>query len=1038
MADLRICLNCGIEVPAASPRELCPRCLLQVALKSSSGNANHEEAASDTLSRNALGRGVIDTLAETVGPIPRVLLRDTEIPEKPSPVVRPTPGHDTSTRYRIDGEIARGGMGEILKGRDPDLGRDVAIKVLREDLREDGELVRRFIEEAQIGGQLQHPGVVPIYELGTFSDLRPFFCMKLVKGQTLAEQLAARRGSADDLPRFLSTFKSIAQTIAYAHARGVIHRDLKPSNVMVGSFGEVQVMDWGLAKVLARGGIVSDAQAGKEKVPESLIITARSDSEADFSRAGSIMGTPSYMAPEQAQGETGEINERADVFALGSILCEILTGSPAFTGRNSREILQKAARGETADALIRLESSGAEGELISLAKDCLAVEPRDRPHDGNHVSERITAYLADVQVRAQAAERERAVAVARAIEERRRRRMRLALVASIMATALFGLSAVLAVQTKAKNDLASANLLLNQALKRETEANNRAQERYALAVKAIEIFHKGVSEDFLLKEDKFQNLRERLLNSASDFYEKLGVLLKDASDLSSRRALLAANFEVADLADKVGRKEHALELHRKVLSGREKLADDPAADPTLAVDVSKSLVAVGACLKGTEKSNEGLAAYDRACSVVAAPDGGPPRDVEARIAFAHALATKGTLLTELRRFDEGLTALKRARDLQEPLAADAPADLDRLAALSKTVGEIGYSLVRAGKPAEAVLVLDKATEIQRKLVDAKPFDIESQAQLAKIYMSIAWTQRDKPAAALETWRKTAEIQEKLTNANPSLSKILVNLSVTRQNMAQICRQLNRPDDALDFYRQSLAAERRAVDTNPIPKYEHALGRNQIEVGNYLDQIGRPSEAVPLYEQALPILLKFAGTRPYSSYPIGLAHGDFARVLVHLKRFPEAFERNDEGFRLSEKRARENPANSKYAQELALSHAYRGWAYMKADRPLEAAADLKAGHDIFVKQKKVDGFMRFEWCRTLALLAKVGRDGRSVLTGNETESFADRAVALLREAVEDGGVQIAELKEPDFDALRGRQDFQTLLLDLNFPSDPFVP
>ena len=116
-----------------------------------------------------------------------------------------------------------------------------------------------------------------------------------------------------------------------SHTRGVIHRDLKPSNVMVGSFGEVQVMDWGLAKVLPRGGVVADAEAGMEKPPETLIATARSGSGLDLSHAGSAMGTPSYMAPEQARGENDLVNERADVFALGSILCEILTGSPAFT-----------------------------------------------------------------------------------------------------------------------------------------------------------------------------------------------------------------------------------------------------------------------------------------------------------------------------------------------------------------------------------------------------------------------------------------------------------------------------------------------------------------------------------------------------------------------------------------------------------------------------------------------------------------------------------------------------------------------------------
>ena len=368
-----------------------------------------------------------------------MLLRDTAPGETPGPVVRPdATDADPSIRYRIDGEIARGGMGAVLKGRDPDLGRDVAIKVLRADLRDKADLVRRFVEEAQIGGQLQHPGVVPIYELGTFADRRPFFSMKLVKGQTLADLLAARSGPADDLPRFLSIFAAIAQTMAYSHTRGVIHRDLKPSNVMVGSFGEVQVMDWGLARVLPRGGVAADARAGKEPPEETLITTAGSGSDRDLSRAGSIMGTPSYMPPEQARGQTDRIDERADVFALGSILCEVLTAKPAFTGRAATEILRKAADGATADALARLDGCGAEAELIGLAKDCLAVEPEGRPRDANVVAERITAYLAGVQERVQAAERERAVAVARAIEERRRRRLQLGLAASLLALSTLG------------------------------------------------------------------------------------------------------------------------------------------------------------------------------------------------------------------------------------------------------------------------------------------------------------------------------------------------------------------------------------------------------------------------------------------------------------------------------------------------------------------------------------------------------------------------------------------------------------------------
>ena len=215
------------------------------------------------------------------------------------------------------------------------------MKVLLDQHRDQSTLVNRFVEEAQICGQLQHPGVVPVYDLGTLADQRPFFAMRLVKGQTLAALLAGRTSPADDLPRFLTIFEAICQTMAYAHARAVIHRDLKPSNVMVGSFGDVQVMDWGLAKILPKDRLTEPV--GARPANHTVVETAGSKGEGDFTVAGSAMGTPAYMAPEQARGEIEAIDRRADVFALGSILCEILTGKPAFSGSRSIEIVRAAA-----------------------------------------------------------------------------------------------------------------------------------------------------------------------------------------------------------------------------------------------------------------------------------------------------------------------------------------------------------------------------------------------------------------------------------------------------------------------------------------------------------------------------------------------------------------------------------------------------------------------------------------------------------------------------------------------------------------------
>ena len=264
---------------------------------------------------------VIEVIERLLGGAPRVNLRDTaaadETPSSAAGV------HETTllrarTSYRGLREIARGGMGIVLRGRDNDLGRDVALKVLHKDLATRPEVVQRFVE-AQIGGQLQHPGIVPVYELGLMADQRPYFAMKLIEGRTLSALLAQHEPG--ERRKLLEIFRDVCQTIAYAHSRGVVHRDLKPANVLIGAFGEVQVVDWGLAKVLR-----SDGESRANVAPVETVRTS-SGSGSSHSLSGSVMGTPAYMSPEQARGEVERIDERSDVYALGAILCEMLTAS---------------------------------------------------------------------------------------------------------------------------------------------------------------------------------------------------------------------------------------------------------------------------------------------------------------------------------------------------------------------------------------------------------------------------------------------------------------------------------------------------------------------------------------------------------------------------------------------------------------------------------------------------------------------------------------------------------------------------------------
>jgi len=434
--------------------------------------------------------GVIADLEGRLGFQSRVLLRDDGAEGR---VVRPNlPDRDEPAgRYEIHGEIARGGVGVILKGRDADLGREIAMKVLQERHAENAALVQRFVEEAQIAGQLQHPGILPVYELGLQPDRRPYFTMKLVKGRTLAALLGDRADAADDRARLLSIFEHICQTIAYAHSRGVIHRDLKPSNVMVGAFGEVQVVDWGLAKVLAAGGATDDRR--HERPPQDTEIrTARTDEPGRRSLAGSVMGTPAYIAPEQARGETDRLDERTDVFALGGVLCEILSGLPPFTG-DADAMLDAAAAGRLGPAYARLDASNAEPELIALARACLAPEPADRPASAQAVAQSMSDHIASVERRARDAEIAAAEAATRAQQERRARRLTIALAASVVLAIALGAAALSGVQ-RARVDravevaaaLESASVLFGEA-KSAPVGDDQAWDRLNESAANVEI-----------------------------------------------------------------------------------------------------------------------------------------------------------------------------------------------------------------------------------------------------------------------------------------------------------------------------------------------------------------------------------------------------------------------------------------------------------------------------------------------------------------------------------------------------------------------
>ncbi len=277
-------------------------------------------------------------------------------------------------RYTVIREIARGGMGKVLEVEDNDLRRSVALKVLRKEMLGRKDLVERFLEEAQITGQLEHPNIVPVHEIGVDGRGNLYFTMKLVEGEELSNILKRlRQGDANarqsyPLSRLIETFIKLCEGLGFAHSRGVIHRDLKPANIMVGRFGEVQIMDWGVAKIVG----------SKEETAERIVGSDRRDAGAGTTMVGAILGTPTYMSPEQARGETETLNIQSDIFSLGVILYELLCLKLPWTGKNSEEILEQVREANPQPPSTRDGEKNIPPDLEQLAMRCLEKDPRKR------------------------------------------------------------------------------------------------------------------------------------------------------------------------------------------------------------------------------------------------------------------------------------------------------------------------------------------------------------------------------------------------------------------------------------------------------------------------------------------------------------------------------------------------------------------------------------------------------------------------------------------------------------------------------------
>jgi tRNA A-37 threonylcarbamoyl transferase component Bud32 len=491
-----------------------------------------------------------------------------ELPQVDEPTLVSTLAYEPENRerYTLTRLHAQGGLGQVWLALDGDLNRQVALKELRPERGADPILAARFLEEAKVTGQLEHPGIVPVYELARrSSDGQPFYTMRFIRGRTLAEAASdyhrkREAGQAGPLDRaaLLNAFVGVCNAVAYAHSRGVIHRDLKPQNVVLGDFGEVIVLDWGLAKLVGRP---------EEAAAFSSVALDAVEGHA-ATMPGQVLGTPSYMPPEQAEGAA--VTHKSDVYGLGAILFEILAGRPPFEGSDTRELLRRVV--VEPPARPRDVVPATPRALDEVCLKALAKVPADRYASAAELAGEVERFLADEPVAAY-----REPLAARAGRWMRRRR-------TLVSGAAILLFTVLAA--------AAVGLVVLGSKNREIVEQRNAALTAAQEAEAVNAF---LTDDLLGQADPDTNARDKKVTVEELLHKAAGKIDGNPNfagrpevEATLRLTLGKTFFKLSDLAEAEKHLRRAVELRLhafgpddpRTLGAQEALADFLNRGPT--------------------------------------------------------------------------------------------------------------------------------------------------------------------------------------------------------------------------------------------------------------------------------------------------------------------------------------------------------------------------------------------------------------------------------------------------------------------------
>jgi tetratricopeptide (TPR) repeat protein/tRNA A-37 threonylcarbamoyl transferase component Bud32 len=950
-------------------------------------------------------------------------------------------GWPTIPGYEILAELGRGGMGVVYKARQRSLDRLVALKMILAGTRARADDLARFRAEAHAIAQLRHPHIVQVYEVGEH-DGQPFFSLEFMECGSLDDRLEGAPQPARPAAQLIET---LASAMHFAHQRGIVHRDLKPANVLLTDQGNTATLQATAPRSTATG----QSPFGVPKITD-FGLAKRLDRADGPTQTGSVLGTPSYMAPEQAWGKNQEVGPAADVYALGAILYELLTGRPPFCAETALETMRQVATEEPVPPS-RLQSK-VPRDLEVICLKCLEKEPRKRYASAEALADDLHRFLHHMPILARPGG-----ALGRCVKWARRRPTTAALLAATLLAAV-GLFAGLAyhsielgralnatrqakAEAEASVEKARQEEQAKEVQRRAADAQRqKAEANFRRARAAVDQMLTRVAEEELAYLPHMEQVREAVLADALRFYEEF--LQEKSDDPSVRQEAGRAYRRIGDIYYLLNKSGPALKAYDQALALETKLADDFPADPGYRAELATTYHSQAGLFAATGDLEQAEDTYRKARDLRERLPAEKPDVPAYQLDLAVTCNALGNLLRETGRLDEALACYNTAIDRCQALPRE-PAYRQELANCYHLLGFVTRDLAEGAKT-EANYT--KAINLYEELRKDFPAVPEYRLELARVHTDLGVQLRPiiKPTGAAD--RDRADRSEKEFQAAialcqqlfkdfPRVPRYRLELARGLLNLGTLHRRREKLADSDSAYRQSLdIAEKLVADFQGVPRYRQELARCINNVAIQLRDTDQPAEARKYLERSLAICRELVDAYPsvpeYKS-DLGGALGQLGVLLRQGGKHAEAVQKIEEALQLDRAALEPNRLQPVYRRNLRHHYIELAETQLRLGDYAAAASTAEQIPLIFIRQG--DGYARAARfvARCSIQATKDARLSSETARQEAVRKYADRAMGLLTDAVALKYRDADTLRRsPDFRTIRNRDDFKKLLNDLD--------